>query len=104
MSESINSFKSLLNEMSLIDKQFIIFFTKLDSFEKKIQIKEKYEAFLDLFPNYKDGQDSKKIMNFIKAQYLSLTEHSLRKKVISYDVVMHDQSQMKDIIEEIFNS
>lgn len=102
MDESINMFKTLLNEVDLIDKQFIIFFTRKDLFNLDLKNEDKSKVFLKENSDFKDSIDELNVMKYIQDQYLSLTKHSLRKPIIHYECNLFDLNENKKLFNKLF--
>lgn len=100
MIESLNAFKDVCNDPELKEKPFIVIFNKLDIFKKKIQHKEKYEDFLHVFPEYNDGHDEHKILEFITNEFLNL--HERPKSITFYYSNAIEADSIKEIFDDIF--
>lgn len=100
MTDSLNCFCQLANEPELKDKTFIIIFNQIDLFKKKIQLKPKYEAFLQIFPEYNEGHDEQKILDFITYQFLQVAPKY--EEIAYYYSNAINNDSVKSVFDQIF--
>lgn len=100
MKASIEEFSKHSKTLEFNEKPLFLLFNFLDLFEKKI--KSKYNEFLDVFPDYKDGEDVEKMKEFIKDQFISV--HPFPKKIKCYFGTAIDPTSFKSIFEDIFKN
>lgn len=100
MIESLNLFNQIVNDPDLKEKPLIIIFNKIDLFKKKIQNQDRYEDFLQVFPDYKDGKDEQKILDYITNQFLDL--HPNPREIGYFFTCSVDKNLMKGVFDDIF--
>lgn len=100
MMDSLNLFNQLVNDPELIEKPFVVIFNKMDLFKTKIQEKKKYQEMLQLFPDYQDGHDEQKIIDYITSQFLNL--HHSPKEITFYYSNATELESVRSIFDDIF--
>jgi len=96
MQDSLQLFKSVVNNKWFFDTPTILFFNKMDLFEEKIKT-------IDLkvcFPDYKGGCDKDAALEYIKKQFLNQNENET-KNVHVFETTATDPEVVKDAFRQV---
>lgn len=70
MHESLQLFQAIVQMEFFETTPIVLFLNKIDLFAKKIRLPQKRKHFLELWPQYQEGDDQEEIKDFIKQLYI----------------------------------
>jgi guanine nucleotide-binding protein G(o) subunit alpha len=96
MHESLNLFGSTINMKLFKERNIILFLNKMDLFQQKLN----NSALEECFPEYSDGADYEKALDFINLQFRSKNTSQTRRVYVHYTCAT-DTTALKFLIDTV---